>query len=76
MGSFNIWHWMIVLLVVLMIFGTQKLRNIGGDLGGAVKGFKEGVHGEGASATSDDQATSQFNKVQRTTAATEVKRVA
>lgn len=43
MGSFSIWHWLIVLVVVLLIFGTKKLRNIGSDLGGAVKGFKEGV---------------------------------
>jgi sec-independent protein translocase protein TatA len=43
MGSFSIWHWLIVLLVVVLIFGTKKLRNIGADLGGAVKGFKEGV---------------------------------
>lgn len=41
MGSFSIWHWLIVLLVVLLIFGTKKLRNMGSDLGGAVKGFKE-----------------------------------
>lgn len=43
MGAFSIWHWLIVLVVVLLIFGTKKLRNIGGDLGGAVKGFKEGM---------------------------------
>ena len=43
MGSFSIWHWLIVLLVVVLIFGTKKLRNIGTDLGGAVKGFKEGM---------------------------------
>jgi sec-independent protein translocase protein TatA len=43
MGSFSIWHWLIVLLVVVLIFGTKKLRNIGSDLGGAVKGFKEGM---------------------------------
>jgi len=43
MGSFSIWHWLIVLVVVMMIFGTKKLRNIGSDLGGAVKGFKEGM---------------------------------
>jgi sec-independent protein translocase protein TatA len=43
MGSFSIWHWMIVLLVVVMIFGTKKLRNMGSDLGGAVKGFKDGM---------------------------------
>jgi len=43
MGSFSIWHWLIVLLVVVLIFGTKKLRNLGSDLGGAVKGFKEGM---------------------------------
>ena len=43
MGSFSIWHWLIVLLIVLLVFGTKKLRNIGEDLGGAVKGFKEGM---------------------------------
>ncbi len=43
MGSFSIWHWLIVLVIVALIFGTKKLRNIGTDLGGAVKGFKEGM---------------------------------
>ena len=43
MGSFSIWHWLIVLLIVVMIFGTKKLKNIGSDLGSAVKGFKEGM---------------------------------
>ena len=43
MGSFSIWHWLIVLLIVVLIFGTKKLRNIGSDLGGAVKEFKEAV---------------------------------
>jgi sec-independent protein translocase protein TatA len=45
MGSFSIWHWLIVLLIVVLIFGTKKLRNIGEDLGGAVKGFKDGMKG-------------------------------
>ena len=43
MGSFSIWYWLIVLLVVVLVFGTKKLKNIGSDLGGAVKGFKEGL---------------------------------
>lgn len=43
MGTFSIWHWLIVLLIILLVFGTKKLRNIGSDLGGAVKGFKEGM---------------------------------
>lgn len=43
MGSLSIWHWLIVLVIVMLIFGTKKLRNIGTDLGGAVRGFKEGM---------------------------------
>ena len=43
MGSFSIWHWLIVLVVVVLIFGTKKLKNVGSDLGAAVKGFKDGV---------------------------------
>ena len=43
MGSFSIWHWLIVLLIVVMVFGTKKLKNMGSDLGGAVKGFKDGM---------------------------------
>ena len=50
MGSFSIWHWLIVLLVVVLIFGTKKLKNIGSDLGGAVKGFKDGMREGGADA--------------------------
>ena len=46
MGSFSIWHWVIVLIIVLLIFGTKKLRNVGSDLGGAVKGFKDGMKGD------------------------------
>lgn len=47
MGSFSPWHWLIVLLIVVLIFGTKKLRNLGQDLGGAIKGFKQGMS-EGA----------------------------
>lgn len=43
MGSFSIWHWLIVLVIVMMVFGTKKLRNIGEDLGSAVRGFKQGL---------------------------------
>lgn len=46
MGSFSIWHWLIVLVVVMLVFGTKKLGNIGSDLGKAVKGFKDGIKGE------------------------------
>ena len=55
MGSFSIWHWLIVLLIVVMVFGTKKLKNMGSDLGGAVKGFKDGMKDGGTAA--DDTAT-------------------
>jgi sec-independent protein translocase protein TatA len=48
MGTFSIWHWLIVLLIVVMVFGTKKLKNMGSDLGGAVKGFKDGMKEGGA----------------------------
>lgn len=48
MGSFSIWHWLIVLLIVVMVFGTKKLKGMGSDLGGAVKGFKDGIKDGGA----------------------------
>ena len=54
MGSFSIWHWLIVLLVVVLIFGTKKLKNIGADLGGAVKGFKDGVKSGGETPAEAD----------------------
>lgn len=56
MGTFSIWHWLIVLLVVVVIFGTKKLRNIGTDLGSAVKGFKEGMKTGGESGDADAAA--------------------
>ena len=62
MGSLSIWHWLIVLVVVVLIFGTKKLRNIGQDLGGAVKGFKEGIKGaedEADAAKSAGEAPAQ-----------------
>lgn len=43
MGSFSIWHWLVVLLIVVLVFGTKKLKNMGSDLGSAVKGFKDGM---------------------------------
>lgn len=55
MGSFSIWHWLIVLLIVVMVFGTKKLKNIGSDLGGAVKGFKDGIK-DGGQPSSESAA--------------------
>lgn len=59
MGSFSIWHWLIVLVVVMLVFGTKKLGNVGSDLGKAVKGFKDGIKGidEDAPASSAKKPT-------------------
>jgi sec-independent protein translocase protein TatA len=62
MGTFSIWHWLIVLLIIVLIFGTKKLRNIGQDLGGAVKGFKDGIKegtAEKSAETPSQQVTGQ-----------------
>ncbi len=64
MGSFSIWHWLIVLLIVVMVFGTKKLRNMGADLGGAVKGFKDGMKEGGQPA--EDKPISQVTSAQAT----------
>ena len=56
MGAFSIWHWLIVLAIVLVVFGTKKLRNIGGDVGGAVKSFKEAMK-EGEQGKVDSPAS-------------------
>jgi len=53
MGSFSVWHWVIVLVIVMLVFGTKKISNMGSDLGKAVKGFKDGVKGE------DDKAQAE-----------------
>ncbi|MGJ7529358.1 Sec-independent protein translocase subunit TatA [Variovorax sp. GB1P17] len=63
MGSFSIWHWLIVLLVVVMIFGTKKLRNMGSDLGGAVKGFKDGMKEGGSSADASAASSAPAQQV-------------
>jgi sec-independent protein translocase protein TatA len=64
MGSFSIWHWLIVLLIVVMVFGTKKLKNMGSDLGGAVKGFKDGMKEGGQSADAKDAPAGQVSHAQ------------
>ncbi len=59
MGSFSIWHWLIVLVIVIIVFGTKKLKNIGSDLGGAVKGFKDGMKEGGLTPEDKPAAPSQ-----------------
>jgi sec-independent protein translocase protein TatA len=70
MGSFSIWHWLIVLLIVVMVFGTKKLKNIGSDLGGAVKGFKDGMK-EGGQDTAESAAAAPAGQVTQDTSRTD-----
>ena len=75
MGSLSIWHWLIVLLSVVLVFGTKKLKNIGQDLGGAVKGFKDGMkEGEAsADAAAQQQVTASKTADQANTIDVEAK---
>ena len=57
MGTFSVWHWLIVLLIVMLVFGTKKLRNIGGDLGSALRDFKKALHEEPKPTPPSSQAT-------------------
>lgn len=51
MGSFSIWHWLVLLVIIALVFGTKKLRNVGEDLGAAIKSFKKGMQdGDNADA--------------------------
>ena len=59
MGTFSIWHWLIVLLIVVMVFGTKKLKNMGSDLGGAVKGFKDGMKDANGNPTTEEKPVGQ-----------------
>jgi len=59
MGSFSFWHWLVVLVIIAMVFGTKKLRNIGADLGGAVKGFKEGMKEANTTPAETESASPQ-----------------
>jgi sec-independent protein translocase protein TatA len=65
MGTFSIWHWLIVLVIVMLVFGTKKLRSMGSDLGGAVKGFKEGVK-EGSASEPSQQSVQSDPQSSRT----------
>lgn len=56
MGTFSLWHWLIVLVVVVLVFGTKKLRNAGGDLGSAVKNFKDAMQQGDAEASKKAEA--------------------
>ena len=61
MGSFSIWHWLVVLVIVVLVFGTKKLRNLGGDVGGAVKGFNDGMKGEDEKESPSSSSSQKVN---------------
>ncbi|BCL77158.1 Sec-independent protein translocase protein TatA [Jeongeupia sp. HS-3] len=63
MGSFSIWHWLIVLVIVVLVFGTKRLGNIGKDLGSAVRGFKDGIREGEAEKTEAKDVPSESGRV-------------
>ena len=73
MGGLSIWHWLIVLLIVVMVFGTKKLKNMGSDLGGAVKGFKDGMK-EGGQTPADETPAAPAGQVTNAQAADKAER--
>lgn len=70
MGAMSIWHWLVVLAIVVLVFGTKKLRNMGGDLGGAIKNFKgamkEGEDEAAANSTSADNKPEELDSKSET----------
>ena len=76
MGSLSIGHWLIVLVIVLLIFGTKKLRNMGGDLGGAIKNFKNSMReGEAEAKGAGEQIASTEQSRQQTGAKQEDRKI-
>ena len=67
MGSFSLWHWLIVLLIVVLIFGTKKLKNIGGDVGGAVNEFKKAMNDGKVEDTTEKTGTAIEGEVTKKT---------
>lgn len=63
MGTFSIWHWLVVLIIVLLIFGTKKLRNLGSDLGGAIKSFKTSMKEDGEKPESESDENPEAKKI-------------
>jgi sec-independent protein translocase protein TatA len=59
MGFDSIWHWLLLLVIVLLIFGTRKIGNIGSDLGNAVRGFKKAMHGDEDEKSKESQQTKE-----------------
>lgn len=67
MGSFSLWHWLIVLLIVVLVFGTKKLKNMGGDVGGAVNEFKKAMKDGQVEDTADTTSTTSSSTTSSST---------
>ncbi|MGY0800096.1 Sec-independent protein translocase subunit TatA [Lysobacter sp. A286] len=65
MGSLSIWHWLVVLVIVVLVFGTKRLKNVGKDVGEAVKGFKQGIHDADDDTARKDQPPAQLSDAAR-----------
>lgn len=61
LGGISIWQLLIILVIVVMLFGTKKLRNLGSDLGGALKGFKSAMKEDGSPASDDDDSVKKVS---------------
>lgn len=71
MGGFSLWHWLIVLVIVVLVFGTKRLKNVGEDLGEAVRGFKKGLHGDDDRAADASRASTPQDAAATPSATTE-----
>ncbi|MDE0926918.1 MAG: Sec-independent protein translocase subunit TatA [Methylophilaceae bacterium] len=67
MGAFSLWHWLIVLLIVVLVFGTKKLKNMGGDVGSAVKEFKKAVKDNDEQEPAEEVGTTVEGEVTKKT---------
>jgi sec-independent protein translocase protein TatA len=67
MGSLSIWHWLVVLVIVVLVFGTKRLKNVGRDVGEAVKGFKDGIRDDGPNAQLRDERRDEAGTTSRDT---------
>lgn len=73
LGGISIWQLLIILVIVVMLFGTKRLRNLGGDLGGAIKGFKQSMKDEGETAQEDPKKVAKDDVIDVTPQKTESK---
>ncbi|MCL1057095.1 twin-arginine translocase subunit TatA [Shewanella sp. Choline-02u-19] len=71
MGGISIWQLLIVALIVVLLFGTKKLRSLGGDLGGAVKGFKNAMSSEEDKKALEEKTALEDSAAEKTVQGTE-----